>query len=187
MKEGTKGFQESLAVVNGGLGNSTPSPQPLHPLSKKNGNPRNQTTHQDVEFDCDGQAPLLIPEGKYEVVFLRAERKWLWSRERLFLWFQIVNLGEFYGMELFMACNPPQKGKKGLVPISNKFYQAWILAVGKRPDRFDRMGTKVFRGKVFLAKVRTVKKNVKGASHSLFSQYSIIDDLLDRLTDSEMK
>ncbi len=187
MRQGIKGFHESVSVVNGGLGNGTPSPTHSTSLSKMNGERNKQTTHPDLEFDCDGESYPLIPEGKYEVVFLRAEKKWLYSGEKVFLWFQIASLGEFQGKELFMACNAPRKGKKGRVPISSKFYQSWILAVGKRPDRFDRMGTKVFRGKVFLAQVRTVKKNVQGVTHSFLSQYSKIDTLLERLTDSEME
>jgi len=81
-----------------------------------------------------------------------------------------------------MACNIKQDGKWG---ASSKFYQAWVLAAGRRPDRFDRMSTRVFRGKLFLAKVRTVEKTAKNVPRHPLLHYSIIDDLLERLTDSE--
>ena len=81
-----------------------------------------------------------------------------------------------------MACNIKQDGKWG---ASSKFYQAWVLAAGRKPDRFDRMSTRVFRGKVFLAQVRVVTTNVKNVARSPLLQYSVIDDLLERRTDSE--
>lgn len=146
---------------------------------------QNDHSDQDVEFICDAHPPLLIPEGKYEAAFLRAERKWLWGREKFFLWFQILSQGDFHGEELYMACNAPKKAKRGKVATSNKYYQAWVLAAERRPDRYDRISTKEFRGKVFLLKVRTVTKNAKNLSLPPLLQYSVIDDVLERLTDSE--
>jgi len=140
---------------------------------------------QDLEFDCDAKSPPLIPEGKYKVVLLWVEKKRLWGREIIFLWFQIVDFGECQGEELYMACSAPKKSKKGKVATSNKYYQAWVLAAGRRPDRYDRMSTKVFRGKVFLAKVRAVTTNAKNVVRPPLLQYSVIDALLERLTDSE--
>lgn len=188
MRRAVESLQESPRAVNGGLGQKRSSPQPLAPTSTRNGvRPLNQGTHpdQDLEFVCDGEIPPLIPEGKYNVTFLGAEQKWLWGREKMFLHFQILDFGESQGEVLYMACNAPQKGKKGKVPTSCKYYQAWVLAAGRRPDRYDRMSTKVFRGKVFLAKVRRVNKNAQNSPRPLLLQYSIIDDLLDRLTNSE--
>lgn len=188
MRPAAESLQESSKVVNGGLGQNRPSPQPLAPTSTRNGDrPHNQGTHpdQDLEFVCDGEIPPLIPEGKYNVTFLGAEKKWLWGREKIFLWFQIIDFGESQGEVLYMACNAPKKSKKGKVATSNKYYQAWVLAAGRKPDRFDRMSTKIFREKVFLAKVRAVTTNAKNLPRPLLLQYSIIDDLLDRLTNSE--
>ena len=104
---------------------------------------------------------------------------------KVFLHFQIVDFGAFRGVELYMACNAPKKNKQGKMPISSKYYQAWVLAAGKKPDRYDRMSTRVFRGKVFLAKVRPVPTNAKNVARPPLLQNSIIDDLLERLTDSE--
>ena len=81
-----------------------------------------------------------------------------------------------------MACNAPKKAKKGKLATSTKYYQAWVLAAGRKPDRFDRMSTKVFRGKVFLAQIRAVPTNAKNLPRTLLLQYSVIDDLLERLT-----
>ena len=122
MKPASESLQESCKVVNRGLGHDRPSPQPLTPISKNNGEkPHKQMSHsdQDLEFDCDAQIPPLIPKGKYEVVFLRAEKKWLWGCEKIFLWFQIIEIGEFHGEELYMACNAPKKGKIGSADLAH--------------------------------------------------------------------
>jgi len=163
-------------------------PQPLSPISKKNREkPHKQEAHsnQDLEFDCDAQSPPLIPEETYTAGFLRAEKKRLWGCEKVFLWFEILDRGEFQGEELFLACNAPKNGKNGKAAPSSKYYQTWVLAAGRRPDRVDRMSTLVFRGKVFSVKVRTVKKNANNVARQDLLQYSVIDDLLERLTDSE--
>jgi len=188
MRQGTESLQESPKVVNGGLGQNRPSPQPLTPTSNANGKKPHTPKadpDQDLEFDCDIQIPSLIPGGLFNVVFQWAEKKYLWGHEKIFLWFQIIDFGEFQGEELYMACNAPKKPKKGKVVTSQKYYQAWVLAAGRKPDRYDRMSTKVFRGKVFLAKVRAVTTNAKNLPRPLLLQYSIIDDLLDRITNSE--
>ncbi len=188
MRQGIKSTQESPKVVNGGLGPQWPSPQSLGLNSKGRvespGN-RDGSSAQDLEFNCDMQAPSLIPEGKYTVGFLRAERKWLWGREKIFLWFQILDCGDFQGEELYLACNAPIKRKRGKMPSSNKYYQLWVLSAGRKPDRFDRMSTKVFQGKVFLVQVRNVITNAKNVTRPQLLQYSVIDSLLETLTESE--
>ena len=136
----------------------------------------------DLEFSGASDIPPLIQEGKYEVVFLYAKKKWLWGREKIFLHFQIVTPGEFHGFRLFMACNV--KANKGKWRASSKYFEAWVLAAGKRPDRFDRMSTGVFREKVFLAQIRTVTTNSRHISRLPSLRYSIIDVLLKRLTNS---
>ena len=186
MKLASESLQESPKVGKDVLAQNKPSPLPL--ISKTNGAKPHKPeahSHQDLEFDCDAQSSALIPAGTNTVGFLRAEKKWLWGCEKIFLWFQILDFGEFQGVEVYMACNAPKKGNKGRMPISHKFYQAWVLAAGRKPDRFDRMSTKVFRGKLFLAQVRTVKNNAKNVARSPLLQYSLIDELLEQLTDSE--
>jgi hypothetical protein len=188
MKPAAESLQESLKVVNGGLGQNRPGPQPLALISTKNGErPQKQEANpdQDLEFDCNVENPSLIPKGIYTVSFLRAEKEYLWGREKIFLWFQIMDFGEFQGEKLYLACNAPKKAKKGKVATSSKYYQLWVLAAGRRPDRYDRMSTKIFRGKVFRAQVRIVTTNARNLVHSPLLQYPIIDDLVERLTDSE--
>jgi hypothetical protein len=144
-------------------------------LSLENGKANSED--RDLIFDCHPNIPPLITPGEYEVGFLRAEKKWLWHCEKLFLHFQIVSFGDWHGARLFMACTIAPKGKWR---PSHKFYQAWVIAKQKSPDRFDRMSTIVFKGKLFRAKVKTVENTSKGNKRIPQLQYSIIDDLIKR-------
>ncbi|MDR4495056.1 MAG: hypothetical protein R3B74_11655 [Nitrospirales bacterium] len=139
--------------------------------------------NEDIELSETGEVvlPPLIQPSRYEVQFLRADKKKFFRRQKLFLWFQIITPGEFHGNQLYLVCDITSRKKWH---SSSKFLQTWVLAVGKKPDRYDRMSTKVFRGKVFLADVVTVTKNARGWERPPALQYSVIRGLVRRLTDS---
>lgn len=132
---------------------------------------------QDIEFEFDAELPPLVPPGdNYTVAFRRAERRWLWGkRVKLFMRFQVVAPAQFAGLPLFMFCNVPPGGKWG---VGFKFFRAWCLASGYRPQRKDRLSTSVFRGKYFRARVKTVASASNQTTRALGAKYSIIDDLL---------
>lgn len=137
----------------------------------------------DLEPTCTSDIPPLLPEGEYEVVFVRAEEKVLWGRPKVFLQFRIMRACDqacdAIGQKLFMAATLPKHGR---LSISSKYLQQWILASGRRPARRDRLSTRVFQQKVFLATVRTVRKGSDGSVLPVSSQYSVIDRLLKVLT-----
>jgi hypothetical protein len=130
----------------------------------------------DLVFDCNADLPAAIPEGLYEVSFIRAQRKFLWKREKAFLHFIVQELGPSNGTRLFMACNIPQKGRWAM---SSKYWRMWILASGRRPARADRLSTAVFRNKLFIARVRTVRITSKQMELTPEAQYSVIDELIE--------
>ena len=66
---------------------------------------------QDLEFDFHLDVRPLIPDGEYEVGFVRVEKKWLWGGFKLFLWFQITTCGDYNGLQLYLASQLPV-GKK---------------------------------------------------------------------------
>ena len=142
----------------------------------------NDDEDKDVEIVCNSDRPVLIPEGMYEMGFVRAEEKaHLWgSRRKIFLHFKVIQQGEHVGKPLFMSANLPSNGR---FSISSKFLQQWCLAAGKSPNRHDRLSTSVFRGKVFLGLVRTVKDFVdssgKMQKRDPTSFYSVVDHLLE--------
>jgi hypothetical protein len=140
----------------------------------KNKITKNGAKKQDFEFTMKDQLQPHLPEGEYLVEFLRHEERTQWKAKKLLLWFKIFLGNKFQGVELFMSCPIPQK-KWG---SGSKFIRAWALATGKLPDRFDRVSTKVFRGKIFNAQVRTVTKDSAQNDIPAAAQYSIIDHLI---------
>ncbi len=133
----------------------------------------------DLSFECHTDLPAAIPEGNYSVSFIRAERKFLWSRQKVFLHFLVQELGAFNGTRLFMACNVPTKGR---LALSSKYWRMWCLAAGRRPTRADRLSTSVFRNKIFRARVRTVITTYKQSDRPAEARYSIVDELLEKET-----
>lgn len=132
--------------------------------------------HGDLSFECNADIHTAIPEGTYEVSFVRAEKKFLWKREKAFLHFVVQTLGGCNGVKLFMACNIPPKGRWAM---SSKYWRMWCLANGQRPLRADRMSTTIFRNKIFLARVRTVRTSHNQIDLTPETQYSVIDELLE--------
>ena len=130
----------------------------------------------DIELDVWGDQPPLIPEGEHYVVsFLRGKKMQPFKKGglKLFFLFQVVLPIEFDGVKLNMAMN----FKPGLLPVSSKFYQLWVLANGGPPGRHERFASKILRNKYFNAVVRTVKTNSQGKMRHKLTQYSVIDRL----------
>ena len=137
---------------------------------------------QDVEFPCNTEIPPAIPDrDDYEVKFVRAEQSHQWNGDKVFLWFEMLTPGQWAGTKFFMACNAKRDGRWG---PSHKFAQAWILANGTRPKRRDRMSTKVFRDKVFRARMRTVTKDANQRDRTSAQQYSVVDELLEQVDEA---
>jgi hypothetical protein len=143
-------------------------------LAKKKIPKNTGKAQDDFEFTMKEQLPQKLPDGEYLVEFLRHEERTQFKAKKLLLWFRTVTFGEFHGMELFMSCPLPEK-KWG---NGSKFIRAWALATGKLPDRFDRVSTNVFRGKIFKAAVRTVTKDSAQKDIPAAAYYSIIDHLI---------
>jgi len=134
---------------------------------------------EDISFPNHNDIPPAIPNGdQYEAVGVRAEQSRQWGKLKIFLWFQMLTPGEWIGREFFMACNVPPKGKW---TASCKFWLAWVLAAGRRPNRADRMSPAIFKGKVFRVRMRTVLKTAKQTHRTPAQQYSVVDELLELL------
>ena len=111
-----------------------------------------------------------------------AETRKQWKVHKLFLWFQIETPGESQGTRLFLPCNMKSEGK---ISTRSKYYRNWVVAAGKKPDRHEkkRMTSRVFEGKLLLARVATVIKDQKNLPLPDELKYSKIEGLLKRLTD----
>ncbi len=134
----------------------------------------------DLSFPVNDSIPPAVPNGEgYEAMFLRAEQKPQYGRPKVYLWFRLITPGDWHGQEFYMPCNVVLNGRW---TASCKFWQAWVLAAGRRPTRADRMSTSVFRNKVFRVRMRKVLKTAKQTDRTPAQQYSVIDELLEART-----
>ena len=133
---------------------------------------------EELELLNNADIPSAIPDGdQYEVSFVRWEKAFLWGHEKLFLWFVLQTHGPWINERFYMVCKVASKGK--WTP-SSKFWRMWVLANGKQPARHDRLSTKVFRNKIFRARIRKVMNTSKQHIPRTFDQqYSVIDELLE--------
>lgn len=134
----------------------------------------------------------LIPEGIYQVQYVRHDgpvvtgppRKVGQAPEkRIFVWWEIVECGEYLGVSLFQSYKfYPRYG------IGSKFYTNWVIAnSGIRPRARTRMNPNIFRGKIFKACVsKTSSKyesgSLKGKPKPDCVQYSVVSELMELLT-----
>ena len=131
----------------------------------------------DIELPFNNDIPPAIPDrDDYTVMFDRAEQANYRRRLKLYLWFQMITEGEWYGEKFCMCCNVAPKGKW---TASYKYWMAWVLANGSRPKRTDRMSSVVFKNKVFRARMRTVRKTANQTDRTPAQQYSVVDELLE--------
>lgn len=129
-------------------------------------------------FSVRHSVPDLIDPGQYlwQVTRVEVNRKFMNTR-KAFVWGDILPPSPHCGVDLYMACSLPQKPG-----IRSKFFESWIIANwGERPARNDRLGTRIFVGKIFKVEVRTVAKNEKGESRNAALHYSVVDRLIERV------
>ena len=130
-----------------------------------------------MDFGHIGRVPPLVPEAEYHVGFVRAEKGQFKNRERLFIWFRIVSPGEHFEKELYLVC-PCPSNRGNVFGHGSKLVEAATVALGHTPTRRDRLSTRMFRGKIFLALTRTVMRDYEQELRPSNSRYSVIKKLL---------
>jgi hypothetical protein len=136
-----------------------------------------EMSDDDICFSYNGDIPPAIPDGDdYECTFVRPEKVPYRGRQKAYLWFRMLTPGEWCAQEFYMACNVAPNGRW---TASYKFWNAWVLAAGRRPTRADRMSTAVFKNKVFRVRMRKVLKTAKQTDRTPSQQYSVVDELLE--------
>ena len=142
---------------------------------------------KEDDFVAD-ETRTLIPEGIYQVQCIKIEKAISHFRSlKMFLTFKIVDPGQYFETELFMAINLiDTKTNKPFkkVPRGSKYYKQWVIANNnKLPSRGDRMSSNIFKNGVFEAVVRIVKpKFADGTEDHECFHYSIVDSLKRKLT-----
>ncbi len=144
-------------------------------------------TQKEDDFEADETRPL-IPEGSYQVCCIRIEKGASHFRSlKMFLRFKIVDPGQYFETELFMAMNliDTKTGKPfKKVPRGSKYFEQWVIANNNiHPRRKDRMSSTIFKNSVFEAIVRTVKpKFPDGTEKPECFHYSVVDYLKGKVT-----
>jgi hypothetical protein len=132
----------------------------------------------DVDLGQVGHVPAMVPDATYQMGFVRAERGHFENRQRIFLWFRIVTAGDHFGTELYLVCPCPTSGGK-IFGLGSKLVAAATVALGQRPKRRDRLSTRIFAGKVFLTRTRTVTRDHKAKERPKEDHYSVVAELLN--------
>ena len=147
--------------------------------------PQGSSTVDDVDLDLGEMASAypLIPPGEYDVIFLHQKRPHkieIGKDQRLITYWRIAEFPcEYRGLTLIMGFPCPKKGGKKWGALS-KMAECYRIASGRDPDRYDtgKLSTRVFKNKVFLAKVVTVTRSLTQNQRSEGSHYSVIERLL---------
>lgn len=114
-----------------------------------------------------------IPEGVYEAVVVKSDKKRYFKQEKLYLWFQIIS-ENYQGIRLFMPFNIAPRLNR-----SHKYYKAWVVAKREKPKKNDRMSPKVFFNKGFLIKVKTVQYGAKQELLPADDVYSVVEEIIE--------
>ncbi len=126
--------------------------------------------------DWDG-TEVLVPDADYEVVFAGERKVRYFGSDRWVLAFQVTE--GFYGGELLPLW---LKVPDGRVRISHAMALAYSVATDLRaPQNLARLRPSRFLGDTaFMARTRTIKKNLHGVERPEALHYSRIDFLIKR-------
>lgn len=123
-------------------------------------------------------APL-IAAGLYDVRTLRLERRRLWGAWKTMIECELVG-GEHDGVRLLWCATSLPRGRRR-VPISSKIFRTIVMALGRRPERGERISETLLVHKLFRARVRTVTAGADGRPLPPATHYSIIDSFVERI------
>ena len=127
-----------------------------------------------------------IPEGSYyakcighnwSTLVVQGNRGPIHKR-KLFLRFELLEVPDTNepakNVELFASFNMRWDNQ---VPPGSRYFKAWAKAHGKQPSRNAVLSPRIFRGKTFIVKIRTVKPLDGGEEMPSWCHYSIVDSI----------
>lgn len=131
----------------------------------------------------EGTAPLLIPPAEYVAVFHQYETKNMFKTPKLFMHFEIVELGPYCGTKLYAAFRVAgligKEGKNGRFKVGMRS-ELFLTLCRLQPKviRPDRISLRGFKGALFKIRVRTVDKDYRQRPLPEFLKYSVVDSIL---------
>lgn len=137
------------------------------------------TEQQECPFDAE--RPILMPEGKYDVMLVRYWKGFLFGRApKLILVFRVITEGDYFGKHLYRCYNIKGLSKrKDIIPKG--WHSDFVREYGRlfgNPLKLRDIGVRKFKNKVFDCEVRTVSRDAKQRPLPDDMKYSVIDALL---------
>lgn len=131
----------------------------------------------------EGTAQPFIPPGEYVAVFHHYETMKMFKTPKLFMHFEIVDIGPYCGTKLYapfrVAGLIGKEGRNGRfkLGIRSELFLTLCRLQPKviRPDRISLRG---FKGPLFKIRVRTVDKDYRQRPLPEFLKYSVVDAIL---------
>lgn len=136
------------------------------------------------ECQIEGDRPILVEPGEYELIFQHHRTAFLFKKApKLCLYFKIVTPGKFNGIQLARWYNvkrisgKPRKGGAFTIGWHCDFLREYVTLFGV-PNRIDRISTQRFKTVVVKGRVFTVTKDSSQRGIPDKLQYSIVKELL---------
>lgn len=144
-----------------------------------------RASNNTCEALIDGERPLLIEPGHYELVFVHHETAYMFGRApKLICYFRIVAQGPYHGMivrryyNVKTLASKPRRGGSFKIGWHSDFVREYATLFGL-PDRMDRISTERFKSAIVRGKVVTVDHDSKGRSIPHPLRYSVIKELTE--------
>jgi hypothetical protein len=132
-----------------------------------------------LELELDGNPLVRVPDRAFQAAFSRAERRFLYQRTSLWLWFRLVALdavdAHFHGLELPLICAT----RGGRIGPKAKFAKIWSRLAGRPAVKGERLSTAIFKGRLFTIRTRTVRIDHEQNPHGAIDEYSVVQDILE--------
>jgi hypothetical protein len=154
--------------------------------------------HETDELVCEvteDDSPLIEP-GQYEAVFRNHNIGSVFNTPKIIMWLEIVTLGPALGLALpryYRAKSVkrrknsnggwsyPKKGGAFTMSKKSDFLRDYVRLIGPL-KRYDRLSLAPFKRRVLRIKIRTVCRDYKGNPIPESLRYSIIDELVEFVT-----
>ena len=129
-----------------------------------------------MDFTVESEPRPILPDGIYNAAYVKASRGSYYG-PKLYIHFRIVDEGPCFGVEIFRAYNLYQK-----LCRASDLYRDLSMIYGSKVQKNTRLSLKLFRGKVFRIRTRTVTQDRKQTRLPEHERYSVVDQVISMET-----
>ena len=128
---------------------------------------------EDLVFKAKEDSLPLVPEGVYQVSYVKYEKSRYQGGYKLYIKFAICDLGAHLGTKVFKPYNYYEPLLRGCDLLKD-----FELLYGKRVRKNTRLSVSLFKNKILIVRIRTVKKDRKQTELREHQRYSVIDKII---------